>query len=103
MIIPQLLIRYGTGTPFSLVYFLLSPPPPFPHLRFCNPFIGFFLPTSFNIFLYFIHVSRGSLLLLKYEIIEMIWTRERLEHVWFIPKDIWLIFDSKALVDLFHL
>jgi hypothetical protein len=37
---PQLLI---TDTPYSPVYFLLPrSPPPFPHLRFCNPCIGFF-------------------------------------------------------------
>jgi hypothetical protein len=33
---------------------------------------------------------------------EIIWTLERLEHDLFIPKDIWRIFDSKALVDLFQ-
>ncbi len=33
----------------------------------------------------------------------MIWTRKRLEHDWFISKDIWRIFDwFKGLVDLFH-
>ncbi len=32
----------------------------------------------------------------------MIWTRERLEHDWFIPKELWRIFDSKDLVDFFH-
>ncbi len=25
------------------------------------------------------------------------------EHYWYIPKDIWRIFDSKGLVDFFHL
>ncbi len=28
----------------------------------------------------------------------MIGTRKRLEHDWFIPKDIWRIFDSEGLV-----
>ncbi len=41
-----------------------------------------------------------SFVLLKYE---MIWTRERLEHDWFIHKELWRIFDSNALVDFFHL
>jgi hypothetical protein len=39
-------------------------------------------------------------LLLKYE---MVWTRERLEHDWFTPKELWHTFYSKALVDFFHL
>ncbi len=30
-------------------------------------------------------------------------TRERLEHDRFIPKELWRIFYSKALVDFFHL
>ncbi len=65
MTFTQLLIA---GTPyrysFSVFFTLLplNPPPPPPHLRFCNPFIGFFLPTSHNIFLHFTHVVRGSFL-----------------------------------------
>ncbi len=35
---------------------------------------------------------------------KVIWTRERLEHGWWIiPKEFWRIFDSNALVDFFHL
>ncbi len=34
----------------------------------------------------------------------MIWTCKRLEHDWFISKDIWRIFDwFKGLVDFLHL
>jgi hypothetical protein len=43
---------------------------------------------------------RFNIILLKDE---MICTRERLQHDWFIPKEVWRIFDSKALVDFFHI
>ncbi len=33
----------------------------------------------------------------------MTWTRERLKHDWFIPKNNWRIFDPKVLEDFFHL
>ncbi len=33
----------------------------------------------------------------------MILTREWLELDWFIPKELWRIFDLKAIVDFFHI
>ncbi len=67
----------------------------FPYIWGKFDFLFYQCTLNFN-FLSFGCKQRG---LLKYE---MILTRELLEHDWFIPKGIWRILDSKALVDFFH-